>query len=127
MEVPQTPTGYMKPPPSIRGWSFFDKVRFRWGGGGDILLGIALIGGGHSVGTTIFGVLFIALGIATWTVTGFGVRGEEEFGGDWYSAWYSMSTTGRIVAGTGSVVGMLFLYIIFFWLFIILWVIKNIA
>jgi hypothetical protein len=83
---------YMKPPLTIRGWSFFDKVRFRWGGVGDIVLGISLIGGAHNI---IFGILFIMLGIATWIFTGFGVRGHQEFGDDWYSAWNSMPTAGQ--------------------------------
>ena len=83
-------------------------------------------GSGHSAGAAVFGVLFIGLGIATWVLTGFGRRGHEEFGDDWYSAWNSMPTNGRVIAGTGSVIGVLFLYILFFWFFIILWVIKNI-
>jgi hypothetical protein len=118
------PRAYTKPPFTIGGWSFFDKVRFRWGGGGDIVLGIALIGGGHSAGATVFGLLFIALGIATWILTQFGVRGRDDFGDDWYSAWNSMPDGGKAVAGTGSVIGMLFLYILFFWFFIIIWIIK---
>jgi Double zinc ribbon len=117
---------YRKPPLTIAGWSFFDKVRFRWGGVGDIVLGIALIGGGHSAGAIIFGILFIALGIATWVLTKFGVRGYEEFGDNWYSAWNSMSTTERAIAGTGSVIGMLFLYVLFFWLVILRWVWRYI-
>ncbi len=31
-------------------WSLFDKVRFRWGGGGDIVLGIAHDRRCHSAG-----------------------------------------------------------------------------
>jgi hypothetical protein len=120
------PRVYRKPPLTIGGWSFFDKVRFRWGGGGAIILGISLIGGGHSAGAAIFGVLFIGLGIATWVLTGFGSRGREEWGDDWYSAWNSMSTNGRVFAGTGSVIGVLFVYLLFFWFFIIRWFIKNI-
>jgi hypothetical protein len=120
------PRVYGKPPLTIGGWSFFDKVRFRWGGGGGIILGIALIGGGHSAGAAIFGTLFIGLGIATWVLTGFGSRGRKKWGDDWYSAWNSMSTNSRVVAGTGSVIGVLFAYLLFFWFFIILWFIKNI-
>lgn len=120
------PSEYRKPPLTIGGWSFFDKVRFRWGGAGDIILGIALIGGGHSAGATIFGLLFIALGIATWVITQFGTRGREQFGDDWYSAWNAMPANGRAIAGTGSVIGVLFLYVFLFWFFIILWVIKNV-
>ena len=103
---------YVKPPLTLGGWSFFDKIRFRWGGFGDIVLGIALIGGGSSAVAAIFGILFIALGIATWVLTRFG-------GDDWYAAWNRMSTPGRVIAGTGSVIGVLFIYLIFFWFFII--------
>jgi hypothetical protein len=111
------------PPLTIRGWSFFDKVRFRWGGVGDIILGISLVGGAHNV---IFGILLILLGVATWIFTGFGVRGHREFENDWYSAWNSMPTAGRVIAGIGSVIGMLFLYLLFFWFFILRWVWKYI-
>jgi hypothetical protein len=100
------------PPLTFGGWSFFDKVRFRWGGFGDIVLGIALIGGGHSAAAIVFGILFIALGIVTWILTGFGGEG-------WYTAWNKMSTPKRAIAGTGSVIGVLFIYLIFFWFFIL--------
>ena len=113
------------PPPSFHGWSFFDKARFRWGGFGDIVLGIALIGGGHSAPAVVFGVLFIVLGIATWVLTGFGGGGQE--GPDsWYAAWYRMSAPARAVAGTGSVIGVLFIYLIFFWFFILRLVWRHI-
>jgi len=119
---------YRRPPLTIGGWSFFDKVRYRWGGFGDIVLGICLIAATHNAGGIIFGVLLIILGIATWSLTGFGVRGKNEFGGeDWYSAWNAMSTTGRAVAGVGSVVGMVFLYVFFFYLVIIRWVWRYIV
>jgi hypothetical protein len=113
------PNGGPPPPLTFGGWSFFDKVRFRWGGAGDVVLGVALIGGGHSAAATVFGVLFIALGVATWTLTGFG-------GGKWYSAWNKMRTPKRVVAGVGSVIGVLFIYLIFFWFFILRFVWKYI-
>lgn len=122
---PPAPRAYTKPM-TIRGWSPFDKVRLRWGGGGCIVLGIALIGSGHSAGSIIFGLLFIGLGLATWILSQFGLRGQAEFGGEWHSAWNSMSTGGRAVAGTGAVIGLAFVYLLFFWFFIIRWVIKNI-
>lgn len=40
----------------------------------------------------------------------------------WWSrstAWNKMSTPKRAIAGTGSVVGILFIYLIFFWFFIL--------
>ena len=120
------PREYTKPL-TFGGWSPFDKIRLRWGGGGCIVLGIAVIGSGHSAASTVFGLLFIGLGIATWILTGFGLRGQTEFGGEWHSAWNSMSTGGRAVAGTGAVIGTVFLYLLFFWFFFIIWVIKHIA
>jgi len=105
------------PPLTFGGWSLFDKVRPRWGGFGDMVLGIAAIGGGHSAGTTVFGVLCIALGITTWVLTCFGGGGGEA-PNNWYTAWNTMSTPSRAIAGTGSVIGMLFIYLIFFWFFI---------
>lgn len=102
----------VKPPLTFGGWSFFDKVRFRWGGIGDSVLGVALIGGGHSAAAAVFGVLFIALGIATLILTGFG-------GKNWYTAWNKMSAPRRAIAGTGSVIGVLFIYLIFFWFFVL--------
>ena len=107
-----------RPPLTFGGWSFFDRVRFRWGGFGDIVLGIALIGGGHSAPAAVFGVLFIALGITTWALTGFGGGGGQS-PDNWYTAWDRMSTPKRAIAGTGSVIGVLFVYLIFFWFFIL--------
>jgi hypothetical protein len=112
-----------KPPLTIRGWSFFDKVRFRWGGAGDIVLGISLIGGVHSAGGIVIGVLFIMLGIATWILTRFG-SGTD--GRQWYSAWNTMPTASRVIAGAGSVIGMAFFYILFFWFLILRWAWKYI-
>jgi hypothetical protein len=37
-----------------------------------------------------------------------------------------MSKAGRVIAGTGSVIGILFLYILFFYLVILRWVWKHI-
>ena len=119
------------PPLTIRTqrgrWGLFDKVRFRWGGFGDILLGIAMIGGGGGgAATAVFGVLFIALGIATWVLTGFGgAGGTDPF--NWYTAWHRMSTPRRAVAGTGVVIGLLLVYALFFWFFILKMVWRHIV
>lgn len=129
MSIPASmPQGYSTPPLTIAGWSLFDKVRYRWGGGGVILLGIALMGA-HAAGI-VFGIIFIALGIATWVFTRFG-NGDaslvtDQDPGGWYRAWNSMPPHGRIIAGVGSAVGNLFLYALFFWFFIIRLVWKHI-
>ena len=81
------------------------------------MLGIAAIGGGHSAGATVFGLLCIGLGITTWILTQFGTRGQAEFNGEWHSAWNSMSTGGSAIAGTGAVIGLVFVYLLFFWFF----------
>jgi hypothetical protein len=102
------PRGPSKPPPGI-------VLKTFGGGAGNILLGISLIGGVHSGGTTVFGVLFIILGITTWILGGFGHR-----------PWDKMSPASQRVAGTGAVVGMLFLYVLFFWLVILRWIWRYI-
>jgi hypothetical protein len=85
------------------------------GGVGNILLGVSLIGGVHNGGAIVFGVLFIILGVATWILGGFGRR-----------PWDRMSPASRRIAGTGAVVGMLFLYVLFFWFVILRWVWRYI-
>ena len=106
---------YRNPPLTIAGRSFFDGIRFRWGGVGAILLGVSVIGGLHSGGAIVFGILFILLGITTWILTSFGRR-----------SWWDLSTASRAIAGTGSVIGMLFLYLVFFYFFIIRLVWRHI-
>src|SRR5271154_2914099 len=101
--------GYRKPPPlTIAERSFFDGVRFRWGGVGDLVLGISLIGGLNRGGGNALGIVFILLGITTWILPSSG-----------HKSWWDLPTGSRAIAGTGSVIGMLFLYLIFFYFFII--------
>jgi len=98
-----------KPPPGI--------VLKTFGGGiGNIILGVALIGSGNgSAGGIVFGVLFIALGVTTLILGGFGRK-----------PWFDMSPVNRRIAGTGAVIGMLFLYVLFFWFVVLRWVWKYI-
>ena len=86
------------------------------GGIGDIILGAALIGGVHSGGAIAFGVLFVILGVTTLILGGFG-----------HKPWDEMPPASRAIAGTGAVIGMLFLYVLFFYLFILRWVWRNIV
>jgi hypothetical protein len=103
------PPGTARKPPGI--------VLKTFGGGvGNIILGIALIGGGHSAGAIVFGVLFIILGVTTWILGGFGRK-----------AWDEIPPAGRAIAGTGAVIGMVFLYVLFFWFVILRWVWKYIV
>ena len=99
---------HSKPPPGI-------VLKTFGGGAGNILLGIALIGGVHSGGAIVFGVLFIILGVTTWILGGFG-----------HKPWDQMPPASQRIAGTGAVVGMLFLYVLFFWFVILRWVWKYI-
>jgi hypothetical protein len=109
MSIPDTmQQEHRRPPPGI-------VLKTFGGGAGNILLGVALIGGGHSAGAAVFGVLFILLGVATWILGGFGRR-----------PWDEMPPAHRAIAGTGAVIGMLFLYVLFFWFFILRLVWKYI-
>ena len=102
------PSGTIQEPPGI--------VLKTFGGGvGDIILGIALIGGVHGAGAIVFGVLFIILGVTTLILGGFGHR-----------PWDEIQPAGRAIAGTGAVIGMVFLYALFFWFVILRWVWKYI-
>src|SRR5664280_2245881 len=82
------------PPPTIAGRSPFDHIRFRWGGAGSIALGVAIMFTGAGAGI-VFGILLVLLGIATWIFTKFGE-----------TSWYDMSAAGKVIAGTGSVIGL---------------------
>lgn len=93
----------------------FDGIRLRWGSVGDIVLGIGLIGGIGGVGGITFGILFILLGITTLIITGFG-----------RTPWYDMPVSARAIAGTGSIIGLAFLVLFLFWLFLIWMLFKHI-
>jgi hypothetical protein len=111
MSAPETmQPGIRKPPPRI--------VLKTFGGGvGNIILGVALIGStGGSAGGIVFGVLFIILGVMTLILGGFGRK-----------PWDDMPPASRRIAGTGAVIGMLFLYILFFWFVALRWVWRNIV
>jgi hypothetical protein len=72
--------------------------------------------GAGGVGGIILGILFILLALATWVITLFGER-----------EWYSISTAGQLIAGTGSVIGVVVIYITFGVFFLIIWVISLFA
>lgn len=99
-----------KPPPKI--------VLKTFGGGvGNIILGVALIGSSNgSAGGVVFGVLFMILGVTTLILGRFGRK-----------PWFDMSPASQRIAGTGAVIGMLFLYILFFWFVALRWVWRNIV
>jgi len=95
-------------PLTIAGRSPFDPIRFRWGGAGSVALGVAVMFTGAGAGI-VFGILLVLLGIATWFFTKFGV-----------TSWYDMSAAGKVIAGTGSVIGCAFLYIFLLTFFAVL-------
>jgi hypothetical protein len=61
------------------GRSAVDSTRLRWSGVGNVILALFFISGSHSGAFgVIVGILILALGLATWIITGFGTR-------EWYS------------------------------------------
>jgi hypothetical protein len=107
----QPPSGG-PPPLTIAGRSPLDSVRFRWGGGTTIVLGVILmINGG--LGGIFFGIVLALLGVATWIFTRFGGL-----------SWYELSPVGKGVAATGSIIGNVFLYTCFGIFFAIIWAIQ---
>ncbi len=54
-----------------KGRSLVDRTRVRWAGVGNLVLGglFAIFG---DIGWTIVGLMFVALGLAAWIVSGFG-------------------------------------------------------
>jgi hypothetical protein len=103
-------------PCTIMGRSPFDEVRLRWQGAGNLLLALYCMFGVGGIGGVIFGILFILLAGATWTITSFGRRD-----------WYSIPPNGRIIAGFGAVIGVAFVYIFFGIFFFTIWFIMLIA
>jgi hypothetical protein len=87
--------------------SLVDKTRIRWAGLGDIVLG-SLFLAAEGFGTTIFGLLFVALGVATWVVTRFGNFPFTQLSGGW-----------KVVVAVASL-GFLFLA-----MFHLLWILIN--
>jgi hypothetical protein len=102
-------------PLTIAGRSPFDGIRLRWSGIGNLILAVACASGGNVAGI-IFGVIFLILAIATWSITRLGTR-----------PWYALSPGARALAGTGSVIGLVFLYLCFGIFFLTIWFIKVLA
>jgi hypothetical protein len=102
-------------PLTIKGRSPLSESGFRWGGAGSLILGLACAFGAGGVAGIFFGILFIMLAIATWGFSLFGTM-----------PWDRMSAAGRVLAGTGSVIGVAFLLILVLWLVAFFWVFKVI-
>ncbi len=101
----------MSLPLTIAGRSPFDPIRLRWGGGATTVLGLVACfqpGGGFALGIPL-----LALGIGTLVVTGFGG-----------TPWQALGSAQKGIAGTGSIIGLIFLYMFFGIFFLIIWVIK---
>jgi hypothetical protein len=103
-------------PLTIKGRSPFDERRLQWQGTGSILLALYCMLGVGGAGGIIFGILFLLLALATWIITRFGFRD-----------WYSIPTGQRIIAGTGSVIGLAILYLAFGVFFLTIWFILLIC
>jgi hypothetical protein len=87
--------------------------RRRWSGIGNLLLGAGCIFGAGGAGGVVFGILFILLGIATWIITKFGAI-----------PWHDLSGVPLVLASTGAIIGVVFLYLAFCYLFIFFFVLK---
>ena len=103
-------------PFSIMGRSPFDSIRLRWQGAGNIILALYCLFGAGGAGGIVFGILFIALAVATWVITSFGSRN-----------WYSIPPAERYIAGTGAIVGVTVIYVTFGIFFLTIWFIMLIA
>jgi hypothetical protein len=97
-----------------QGRSAVDPTRLRWSGVGNAILAMFFMFGSHSGALgVIVGLLIIALGLATWIITGFGRR-----------QWYSIPPNARAVAATGAIIGVAMTYLVFGIFFLIIWVIR---
>ncbi len=100
-----------------RGRSAVDPTRLRWSGVGNAILAMYfMFGSGSGAIGVIVGLLIIALGLATWIITGFGNR-----------EWYSIPPKPRGIAATGSIIGVTMTYLVFGIFFLTIWFIKLIA
>jgi hypothetical protein len=78
------------------GRSFFDRRRLQWQGAGNLLLALYCIFGAGGPGGVFFGILFLALAIATWTIAFMA-------GWDWYKIPPDFR---RGIVAVGAVVGV---------------------
>lgn len=104
-----------QPPLTISGRSPFDDVRIRWGGFGAVGLGIGLFFTVDPVGV-FFGVVLLALGLATWFLSAFGS-----------TSWYDIQQPQRYVVGIGAVVGMLIFIVFVGGFFLTAWILHTFA
>jgi hypothetical protein len=104
-----------KVPFTIFGRSPVDPIRLRWGGGGDVVLGVILLLQGGLAGVLV-GTLLMGLGIAVWVLSRFGSI-----------PFLALSTLNKWIVGIGALVGVVFLYTFFICFFITLWAIQFFA
>jgi hypothetical protein len=97
-------------PLNIAGRSPVDGIRLRWAAIGNLILGLGCIFGAGGGGGIFFGIVFLALGVATIYLTRFGAV-----------PWHNIPKNVKPVVAAGSAIGLAWLCIFFFWLFI-LWV-----
>lgn len=114
--MPQSPPP-SQPPLSVMGRSFFDRRRLQWQGAGNLLLALYCIFGAGGAGGVFFGILFLALAIATWTIA---------FMAGW--EWYNIPPDFRRgVVAVGAVVGVTMTYIFFGIFFLVIWICIHLA
>lgn len=97
-------------PLTIAGRSPVDGIRLRWAAIGDLILGLGCIFGAGGGGGIFFGIVFMALGLATIYLTRFGAV-----------SWHNIPKNVKPIVAVGSAIGLAWLFLFFFWLFI-LWV-----
>lgn len=97
--------------------SAVDPTRLRWSGVGNFILAMFFMFGSHGGAFGVLaGLLVIALGLATWIITGFGTR-----------QWYSIPPNARAIAATGSIIGVAMTYLVLGIFFLIIWVISLVT
>ncbi len=97
----------MSAPFSINGRSPVDDIRLRWSGLACVALGVLLVFQGP-VGI-VFGILVVALGVATWVVTRLG-----------RVPWQQLTKVGKAIAGTTAAIGIpFFLMVALTWVLVL--------
>ena len=102
-------------PLEFNGRSPFDGIRIRWAGLALVCFGVGLPFTAEPAGI-VFGVLFLALGVATWLLSSFGAR--------W---WYDIPTPQRYIVGTGAIIGTLTFIVFVGGFLVIAWLITIFA
>lgn len=106
-----------QPPLSVAGRSPFDQIRLKWQGVGNTVLALYCMFGAGGAGGVFFGIVFLALGIATWVIA---------YQADWQ--WYAIPPDFRRgVVAVGAAIGVAFTYLCFGVFFLVIWIFTHLA